>query len=273
VEEEALSADFMYFTLSKTVSLLLLPSNFLFAIGLAGLLLLATRWRRAGKRLLLASFLLLGLAGFLPIGGLLIHALESRFPQWNAARGAPDGIVVLGGAIEPALSRIYDAPQLHSSAERVTVIPLLARSYPNARIVYSGGDASLFADQGREADYLYPLLDSFGVPRARVLLENRSRNTYENAVFTKQLVKPKPGERWLLVTSAVHMPRAVGCFRRVGFPVEAYPVDWHSGRRINLWPGNSFAGGLRVLDDAVHEWTGLLVYWLTGRSSALFPSP
>ncbi len=85
-----------------------------------------------------------------------------------------------------------------------------------------------------EADYLYPLLDSFGVPRERVMLENKSRNTAENAAFTKALVKPKPGERWLLVTSAQHMPRAVGCFRRVGFPVEAYPVDWHTVPRWQL---------------------------------------
>ena len=73
-------------------------------------------------------------------------------------------------------------------------------------------DAGVFGNESREANYLYPLLESFGVPRERVLLEDRARNTYENAVFSKQLMKPKPGERWLLVTSAVHMPRAIGCF-------------------------------------------------------------
>jgi uncharacterized SAM-binding protein YcdF (DUF218 family) len=263
----------MYFIVSKTAGFLLLPSNFLFAIGVAGLLLLATRWRRAGKRLVLASFVLLGLAGFLPIGGMLIYALESRFPPWQASRGAPDGIVVLGGAIAPGLSRIYGAPQLNGSAERVTVIPLLARSFQNARIVYSGGDASLLANQGREADYLYPLLETFGVPRARVMLESHARNTYENAVFTKQPVKPKPGERWLLVTSAAHMPRAIGSFRRVGFPVEAYPVDWQRLPRLRLLPSLQFSGGLRALDSGLHEWTGLFVYWLTGRSSEFFPKP
>jgi uncharacterized SAM-binding protein YcdF (DUF218 family) len=263
----------MYFILSKTVVFLLLPSNVLFAIGFVGLLLLATRWRRAGKRLVLASFVLLGLAGFLPIGGILNHVLESRFPPWQPARGTPDGIVVLGGAIAPALSRIYGTPQLNGSTERVTVIPLLVRSFPNARIVFSGGDASLLANQGREADYLYPLLDTFGVPRGRVTLESDARNTYENAVFTKRLLKPKPGERWLLVTSAAHMPRAIGCFRRVGFPVEAYPVDWHSRPQLSLRPSLQLSGGLQALDGAVHEWTGLLVYWLTDRSSAFFPKP
>ncbi|MEJ2377051.1 MAG: YdcF family protein [Pseudolabrys sp.] len=263
----------MFFILAKTVTFLLLPSNVLLLIGLAGLVLLFTRWRRVGTRLMAASLLLMALAAFLPLAALLIHPLETRFPPWNPARGAPDGIVVLGGAIGPALSRIYGATQLNGSAERVTAIAKLAREYPKARIIYSGGDASLFANQGREADYLYPLLESFGVPRARVELESRARNTYENAVFSKALAKPKPGERWLLVTSAEHMPRAIGCFRRVGFPVEAYPVDWHTGPRLQLSIGEKFGSRLAGLDRATHAWLGLLAYWLTGRTSAFLPGP
>lgn len=263
----------MFFILSKTAAFVLLPSNLFFLIGVIGLVLVAVRRHTAGLRLLIASFVLLGLAGFLPVGKLLLHPLESRFPPWDAARGAPDGIVVLGGAINPRLSRIYGAVQLSESAERVTVISKLAREYPKARIVYAGGDASLFSNNGREADYVYPLLDSFGVPRERVLLENRSRNTYENAMFTKALVKPQPGERWLLVTSAAHMPRAIGCFRRIGFVVEAYPVDWQTGKRVRLWPSTHLAGGLNTLDFAAHEWLGLLAYRLAGRTGTFFPSP
>ncbi len=263
----------MFFILSKIVDYLLLPSNVLLAIGLAGLALLATRWRRAGRRLLVASFALLLLAGILPIGSFLRYTLEQRFPPWNPARGAPDGIIVLGGAINPLLSRIYGEPQMDESAERVTAIPKLARAYPNARIVYSGGDPSLLATKGREADYLSPLLDSFGVRRERVILENRARNTYENAVFTRDLVNPKPGERWLVVTSALHMPRAIGCFRRINFPVEAYPVDWRGGPSFRFGLNFHIAAGLGRLDAAVHEWIGLLAYRLGGRTGEFFPSP
>jgi uncharacterized SAM-binding protein YcdF (DUF218 family) len=263
----------MFFVLSKTVASLLLPSNVFIAIGIVGLALLVTRWRRVGQRLMVVSLVLLVLAAFLPIGGVLEHTLESRFPPWDPSRGAPDGIIVLGGAIAPRLSRTYGATQLTESAERIAAIAKLARAYPDARIVYSGGDGSLFANAGREADYLYPLLDSFGVPRQRVLLENRSRNTYENAVFSQQLVKPKPGERWLLVTSAWHMPRAIGCFRRIGFPVEAYPVDWHTRPRLRLSFSRHFGSSLARLDAAVHEWLGLLAYRITGRTTALFPGP
>ncbi len=263
----------MFFVLSKSVNFFFLPSNLLIVLGLLGIVLMATRFKRAGKRLAVASVVLLALAGFSPLGGLLGHALESRFPTWDSARGAPDGIVVLGGAIAPVLSQQYGDTMVNSDAGRVIAIAKLARAYPNARIVYSGGDASLRGNEPPEANFLYPLLDSFGVARERVMLELRSRNTAENAAFSKELVKPKPGERWLLVTSAQHMPGAVGCFRRVGFPVEAYPVAWRTLPRVSLRPGTVFSRGLARLDFSAHEWIGLFVYWLTGRTSELLPGP
>lgn len=269
MEEDTL----MFFILSKTVTFFLLPSNLLIALALLGVLLMATRWRRAGARLAVTGVILLAVAGFTPIGRILENALENRFPRWDPARGVPDGVIVLGGGLDPVLSRVRGEPALNSSAERLTAIAKLARAFPNARIVYSGGDASLFANAGAETGALYPLLDSFGVPRERVLLESRSRNTAENAAFTKELLKPKPGERWLLVTSAFHMPRAVGTFRRAGFPVEAYPVDWRTLRTVRLRPQADFATGLSHLDLGVHEWSGLFAYWLTGRTSEFLPAP
>ena len=106
------------------------------------------------------------------------------------------------------------------------------------------------------------------------MLESESRTTAENATFTRQLVSPKPGERWLLVTSAFHMPRSMGAFRKAGFEVEAYPVDWRSRGWSDLAsPFSSLSMGLARTDTAVHEWTGLIAYWMTGRSSELFPGP
>jgi uncharacterized SAM-binding protein YcdF (DUF218 family) len=270
VEEED---SVMFFILSKTVTVLLQPSNLLIAAGLIGLALMATRHRRAGARIAMASLVLLLTIGFLPVGYLLANKLENRFPPWDAARGAPDGIVVLGGAISPGMSLDRGEPAVSDAAGRIIAIAKLARQFPAARIIYSGGNASLIPGRPPEADFLYPLLDSFGVPRERVLLENRSRNTAENAAFSKDVAHPKPGERWLLVTSALHMPRAIGCFRRAGFPVEAYPVDWHTVRRPVVAPSLSPAAGLVRTDTAVHEWVGLFAYWLTGRTSELLPAP
>lgn len=263
----------MFFILSKTVAVVLQPSNLIVIIIVAGLLLMATGWRRAGRRLAIVGGVLLAMAGFLPLGAMLDHVLENRFPPWSAARGAPDGIVVLGGAISPELSRIFGWPVVNADAGRVFAIARLARAYPEARIIYSGGDASLGGNKTAEADYLLPLLDSLGIARDRVMLEARSRNTAENAAFSKAIAQPKPGERWLLVTSAQHMPRAVGCFRRVGFAVEAYPVAWHSGPKTGYRPSFQFGSNLARLDNAANAWIGLFAYWLTGRTSQFLPSP
>jgi uncharacterized SAM-binding protein YcdF (DUF218 family) len=263
----------MFFTLSKTVAFLLLPSNLLLLLAFVGAALLATRWRRAGLRMVVGAVALLAIVGLLPVGTILIHHLESRFPQWDPSRGAPDGIIVLGGAISPRLSSAFGQPVFTGSGSRVFAMARLARDYPKARIVYSGGDPSLFGGRARETDFVYPVLDSLGIPRERVLLESRSRNTAENAAFTKLLADPKPGERWLLVTSAWHMPRAIGCFRQAGFPVEAYPVGWDTTGWLDATWGREVAAGLVRLDAAAHEWTGLFAYRLTGRTTELFPSP
>ena len=264
----------MFFPLSKILGFFAIPSNLVVSIGILGLLLLPTRFARAGRALAFASLIVLAILGLSPAGNALIIPLEERFPRWDTTRGAPDGIIVLGGAISPDISAARDEVALNEAAERLTVVAELARRYPNARIVFSGGSGALIYDEGAEASFALRLLESFGIPRARITLEDRSRNTVENAVLSKAIAKPKPGERWLLVTSAHHLPRAVGVFRKVGFPVEAYPVDWRTrGTDDALRPFASVGDGLRRSDTAVREWVGLAVYWLTGRSSELFAGP
>ncbi len=261
----------MFFVLSKTVAFLLLPSNLLIALIIVGVIA-ATRWRRFGLRMAVVCALGQLAAGFLPVGNALTHILESRFPRWEATRGPPDGIVVLGGAISTRLSVEHDEPVVDQAAGRILALVKLSRQFPSARIIYSGGNAELMGGPP-ETDFLRPLLDNLGVPRERVVLENRSRNTAENAAFSKAIAAPKPGERWLLVTSAAHMPRAVGCFRRVDFVVEAYPVDWRTGAGFDFALSRRFSAGLRRTDLAVREWFGLVAYWATGRSSELLPGP
>lgn len=150
----------------------------------------------------------------------------------------------------------------------------LARRYPNARIVFTGGNANLISTEAKEADYSAPILENLGIARERLIVERNSRNTYENAMFTKELVVPKPGERWLLVTSAFHMPRSVGIFRKAGFDVEAYPVDWRMGGREDLLTfTNMGIDGIMRTDIAVREWIGLVAYRLMGRTGELLPGP
>jgi uncharacterized SAM-binding protein YcdF (DUF218 family) len=264
----------MFFVLSKVLGFFAIPSNLVVSVGLLGVLLVPTRFARAGRRLMAASLIVLAILGLSPIANLLIIPLEQRFPPWDAGNGAPDGIIVLGGAISPDVSAARNDVALNESAERLTVVAELARRYPNARILFSGGSGALMYDEGTEAEFAARILESFGIPYGRVMLEDRSRNTVENAVYSKEMIKPKSGERWLLVTSAHHMPRSVGAFRKVSFAVEAYPVDWRTrGWEDALRPFPTLGDGLRRADTAVREWVGLLAYWLAGQTSELFPAP
>jgi uncharacterized SAM-binding protein YcdF (DUF218 family) len=205
------------FYVAKLLGFFLVPSNLLIGLGLVGVVLLPTRFARAGRRLLAASVLLIVAVGVLPLWAALTLPLEDRFPQWDPARSAPDGIVVLGGVISPYLSATRHQVALTEAAERITAAVELARHYPNARIVFSGGNSNLLIHGPTEAKFAGRLWENLGVAPDRITLETRSRSTFENAAFTKQLVAPKPGERWLLVTSAIHIPRAIGVFRKAGF--------------------------------------------------------
>lgn len=262
----------MFFILSKTIGTLTVPSHLVALLAAAGLALLWTRYARAGRGLLLGSLALLLVFGVLPVGKASMLVLEQRFPPWTEAGGPPDGIVILGGAVEPGRSAARGMVSINDSAERITAIAALARRFPDARIVFSGGSASLIVAGLPELAFMLELFESFGIARSRVTLEERSRNTVENARFTKALVDPKPGERWLLVTSAMHMPRAVGAFRQTGFAVEAYPVDWRTSGWSDLWRTAPWPlDGLNASDMAAKEWAGLLAYRLAGYTPELLP--
>jgi uncharacterized SAM-binding protein YcdF (DUF218 family) len=264
----------VFFVLSKTIGFLAAPSNVLIVAGLVGLGLIWTRFRRAGHVLVVASIVLLAVAGFSPLGNWLLLPLEQRFPPWDPSHGAPSGIVILGGAIAPEVSAARDAVALEDAAERITVAAELARRYPEARIIFSGGSGTLGHSDWVEAPFAVRELQALGVDRDRITAEEQSRNTVENAVFARLIATPKPGERWLLITSAYHMPRAMAAFNAAGFVVEAYPVDWRtSGPGDALRPFSMLSDGLRRVDIATREWVGLAVYRLTGISRSLFPGP
>ena len=264
----------MFFVLSKTLGYMMLPTNFLIGIGVLGIILLATRFASLGRKLAIFSLVLLAISAFSPLGNFLLYPLEARFRPWDAARGAPDGIIVLGGSIEADISAAHGTAVVRGAPDRIIAAAALALRYPSARVVFSGGSANLISNDAREADYAGEIFERLGIAKSRLIMERRSRNTQENAEFSKALVAPKPGERWLLVTSAYHMPRSVGLFRKAGFAVEPYPVDWRVGGRDDLLGFSSFAvDGLGRTDLAVREWLGLIAYRATGKIDDLLPGP
>jgi uncharacterized SAM-binding protein YcdF (DUF218 family) len=264
----------MFFVLSKTLGAFLVPSNLIMAFGTIGLGLFFSKRRRAGGWLLACCVAALLICGFSPIGALMLLPLETRFSPWSPDTRDPAGIIVLGGGLDPELTAARGTPAMGSSGARVLIAAELAYRYPKARLVYVGGNASLRAVTLSEAEAAEGIFKNLGIRADRVQLERNSRNTDENVRFVMRLVNPKPCERWLLVTSASHIPRSVGLFRKAGFNVDPYPVDWGTRGWSDTYKFQTdLISGLVLTDKAAHEWLGLIAYRLAGKTDELFPSP
>jgi uncharacterized SAM-binding protein YcdF (DUF218 family) len=263
----------MFFVVSKILWFLANPLNLLLIVALAGLIFATGARVRRARRVALTAAILLIVIALTPVGAWLIEPLEDRFPPPPQDIAAPHGIIVLGGAIDNEMGRARGQVSLVDGAERLTEAVSLARRFPNSLVVYAGGDDSLTATRTTEAGDAGKLLEAMGVDRARMVLEDRSRNTDENARFTRDIVRPEPNQVWLLVTSAWHMPRSMGLFRKAGFNVVAYPVDYRSRGDWADWRAEESTRRIRSFNLAVHEWIGLLAYRLSGRTDDLFPGP
>ena len=263
----------MLFILAKIIEAIVRPSEVLLLLSVAGTVLCALGRRKWGLRALYAGvggFLLIGV---LPIDRWLIAPLENRFPQVSAPPARVDGIIVLGGAVDIERTQDHGIPALNWAAERMTAFASLARRYPDAKLVFTGGSGLIRASHLKENDVARQLFTDLGVRQDRMIYEDASRTTYENAELSRDLVNPKPGEVWILITSANHMPRSVGVFRRVGWEVLPWPVAFKTPSRGYFPALSSLPAHLSVVDLAVHEWMGLLAYFLSGRTSELFPTP
>ncbi len=265
----------MFFYLSKIFWMIAAPSNLIGILLVIGAFLLLRGKLRAAKWLLVPAALFYFLFGIMPLGLALLRPLEDRFPQPDLAKTPPTGIIVLGGGVDETLSRARGTVELSEAGGRMTEAAALARRFPNARLVFTGGTAALRGSDVTKSDIARRLFLALGLEESRLTFEDKSRNTYENAEFTKQLVNPKPGETWVLVTSAYHMPRSVGIFRKSNFPVTPYPVDFTSAGNMNdfLRPSAEARLGLKHTDRAVREWIGLIAYYFTGKTSAFLPAP
>jgi uncharacterized SAM-binding protein YcdF (DUF218 family) len=261
----------MFFFLSKAFAFILTPSNLLVIVGALGQALIACRCKRVGMAFVVMAVMGLALAGWSPIGPLLLMTLEDRFPRQEPP-ASTTGVVMLGGAVDIHITRARDSEAWNDQAERITATAELAHRFPSARIILSGGSGH--TDGVSESSVAKEALVSMGVPEGRLVLETRSRNTCENAIESIVTAQPKTGEVWLLVTSASHMPRAMACFRAANFSVTPYPVDYHTRGSEDLHRiQESVVDGLADTDLAAHEWLGLITYRLAGMTKELFPAP
>jgi uncharacterized SAM-binding protein YcdF (DUF218 family) len=264
----------MFFVISKVFWFVAQPVNLTLLLVVSGIVASARAWRRVGLSLVAAAFLLLGLSVWSSLGANLLAPLEDRFAKPETLPQNVTGIVVLGGGLEGSINRARGGYELNSSGDRFVETAILARRFPDARILVSGGSGELLLTGESDADTAPRLLTALGVAPERLILENRSRNTDENARFSKELATPQPGETWLLVTSAFHMPRSVGLFRKADFDVVPWPVDYRTAgdEGYGFFVDNAI-DSLQNTTLGIREWIGLLVYWLTGRIDQLLPGP
>jgi uncharacterized SAM-binding protein YcdF (DUF218 family) len=264
----------MFFPISKIFWAIAEPITFLVLLGLIGVLLGFTRFARTGRVIMAAAILGLALGLLTPLGAVLLRPLEERFPQPPADLPGPAAIIVLGGSVEPRKSEAHGQVILSTDATRMTAGVELARKYPKAPLVFTGGSALLLSEGPPEADAARDLWLALGVEPERMIFETKSRNTWENALFTRELLNPQPGDTYILVTSAWHMPRSVGIFRRAGMNIIPFPVAYHTfgdGRDFGF--NTAIVERLAMLDFSFREWVGLLAYRLTDKTDALFPAP
>jgi uncharacterized SAM-binding protein YcdF (DUF218 family) len=235
----------MFYVLSKAIWLVLSPSVFLLLLITVPIVWAAVHRSVRAIAIAIAAAAALLTASCMPIGSWLLTPLEQRFPLASTSQ-PPDGIIAIAGDGD--------------SGERTIALVMLSRKFPGARIVYSGEpNRDEFAKQ-------FSLL---GGDASRLIVETSSRNTEENARYTAEIVEPAPDQKWLLITSAFHMPRAIGCFRKVGFHVEAYPVAYLTSNSLVPSFGSK---GVGLLDLAAKEWVGLVAYRLFHKTDALYPA-
>ncbi|MBL8593086.1 MAG: YdcF family protein [Devosia sp.] len=262
----------MFPYLTRIFWLLVQPLSLIVLLLVAGLALSWLRRRWISRGLIGLALLMLFLCGFTTFGYVLITPLEQRFER-PPEPVEVDGIVVLGGGMDGEVNSVRGGFELNRSGDRFVEALRLALRHPNARIVIAGGMAAL-VQQEPEALAGKRFFEAFGIAPERILTDDQSRNTEENALFARQLAGATGNQTWLLVTSAFHMPRAVGLFRKADFAVTPWPADYlaSGAEGVRIKPDQS-PENIFVSTIALREWTGLLGYYLTGRIDELLPGP
>lgn len=209
--------------------------------------------------------MLLLLLGWRPLPDALLRSLEDRYAAPSGSLREYYGMVVLGGVFRGEDGRGHGQIALGCAGERVVVPVPIMNQYPHMRLLFTGGDASIFPGRREpEADVARAYFERMGTDMARVMTESASRNTFENAILGRAVSGIDANKPWLLLTSASHMPRALATFRKAGWNVTPYPVDYDT-KVADYWFSYGLYDGISAWQTAFREYLGLAFYWLTNR--------
>lgn len=263
----------MIYLASKVFWLLVQPLSLAFFAILIAVACGWIGWRRAGSLLSALAALILFVTLFTSTGALLLQTLEDRIARAEMPASGPGCIIMLGGGIEAEVIAARGGFEMNQAGDRFIETLRLARLHPDARILVSGGDGSFSGSYAGDAEVSMRFFEAFGVDPGRLIRETDSRTTFENATNTGALLAENDLGPCLLVTSAFHMPRSVGLFRKMGIEVLPWATDYRTSGRAGLsLDFTQPSTNAQLTTTALREWTGLFVYYLTGRTHALFPA-
>lgn len=263
--------------ISRGIWTIIQPSNFLLILLIAGYFLSRyahknSKLNKFAIKIIPLSLIILFLAGFTNLSAWLLWPLEGRFEEYtNKINQDPySGIIVLSGSEKASISTYSQQATFNHGAERLIESAALARKFPTLPIIHSGGGRK-YPDELSENDVARIFFEQAAIDLSRIRFDDKAYNTHTNATMSRDLIRGNENEKWLLVTSAFHMPRSVGAFRNAGINIQPYPVDYKTTLKFGDIFSIDFSKNLFTFDLAIHEYIGLLAYYITGRSSDLYP--
>ena len=260
------------FLLSKLFWVFAQPLSIAFVLSLLAALLGLGGWHRLAASSAFVAALLLFVTLFTSTGTVALQVLEERIPKPASDPAEISCMIILGGAFDNEINTARGGIELNQAADRFVEALRLARNYPEARILVSGGDGSISSDYEGEAVTAERFFTAFGIPAERLVKENTSRTTYENSRNTAELLSSHGFQDCLLITSAFHMPRSVGLFTKAGIKVTPWPVDYRTSGIARLsFDFTQPALNAQLTTTAVREWLSLTAYYLARRIDTWFP--
>ena len=259
----------MTFYLSKIFWFFFNPFNLIIFIFIFGLF-----FYKLKKFFLAKSFYYLSIGFFLifavlPIGPYLTYLLEKDFHETNYYPDKLDGILILSGATNPFLTKEYDQINLGDGAERLLESYFLIKKFPNVKIIFSGGAAYLGYPEITDSSAAKKFYKDMGLDIRKIYFENKSRNTFENILLSKNYAKPKQNENWLLISSAFHLRRAMNVADKLDWNLIAYPTDFRQSKKFIFTFSVNLFYNLSQSNLAFREWLGLVYYYLSNKTSKI----
>ena len=261
-----------FFFLSKALWFFFNPINILLFLLLIGIIFHFFNKKKLYKIINIITLILFILIVILPTGPYLFWKLENSYSIPRTFPHDIDGILILGGGVNEDLTYQHQQMSLNENVERLTESIDLMRRFPNAKIVFSGGVATLSKQKLTGIDVAKMFYNRMGVDINRIIFENKSRNTYENFAFSKKFIDNKNNEKWLLVTSAFHMKRVMNVAEKLKLNFISYPVDFSIGKNFSLepWYAQNYPTNMNHFQIAMHEYVGLIAYYIAGKSSKIY---